>query len=653
MTIGMEQGRQAKGDTWPKVLRYNYETYGDDHIAMRHKHYGVWQPLTWQNYYLNVKHLALGLLSLGFKPGEKILIIGDNSPQWYYAGLAAQAIHGVSVGLFSDSLPSEIKYITENSEATFAVVEDQEQVDKLLEIKEALPLLKKVVFWNYKGLAHYDHDILLGYREVLQLGKAYEAEHPGHFENNVENGGADDICAIIYTAGTTGKSPKGAVHTFRSLRAGAEYLLKLDPWSDKDNVVPYLPPVWINEQWVGIGCHLLSAAALNFAEAPETLQRDSRETGPSIVIYGARVWESLAATVQARILGADTIKKTAFRLLMPVGYKAAEAGYRKQKPDLLLKMLYILSDIILFKSIKRSLGLSNARICYSTGALISPDVFKFYHALNVSLKSLYGTTEGGALTGAGNDDIHCDTVGPPHSGMEVRTGDAGEIIYRQPGVFAGYFGDKEMTAAVLKEGWFHSGDSGFIREDGHLVFTDRTKDLIDLPGGGKLAPQSIEGRLRFSPFIKDAWVLSDPDGAFVSAVIVIDYNNVSAWAGQKRVSFTSFAELSQAPEVYNLVKKDIERVNHTMPDGSRVKKYVNLHREFDPDEGELTRTRNLRRATLVERHRALIKAMYSGKKEAPIEAHAEYRDGRTGKLKTTIMIASTELPRGKPRGIPK
>jgi len=640
VTIRMEQGRRAKADTWPKMLKYNYETCSDQHIAMRHKHYGVWQPLTWKDYFLNVKHLALGLLSLGFQPGEKILVIGDNAPQWYYAGLAAQAIHGVSVGVFSDSLPSEIEYIAENSEATFAVVEDQEQVDKLLEIREALPLLKKVVFWNYKGLAHYDHELLAGYREVLKLGKAYEAEHPGHFENMLEEGGAEDVCAIIYTAGTTGTAPKGAVHTFRSLRAGAEYLLVLDPWSERDNVVPYLPPVWIHEQWLGVGCHLLSAATLNFAEASETQQRDSRETGPSIVVYGARVWESLASTVQARILRADAVKKTVFRLLMPVGYKAAEARYRKQRPDLFLKMLYVLSDILLFRSIKRDLGLSNARICYSTGALLSPDAFKFYHALNVPLKGLYGTTEGGALTGAGSDDIHFDTVGPPHSGAEVRTGDAGEIIYRQPGVFAGYYRDPELTDAVLKDGWFYSGDSGFIREDGHLVFTDRIKDLLDLPGGEKLAPQSLESRLRFSPFIKDAWVLSGPDGLFVSAVIVMDYNNVRTWAGQRRVAFTSFAELSQAPEVYDLVKTDIERVNRTMPEGSRVVKYVNLHREFDPDEGELTRTRNLRRAALVERHRALIEGIYGGKTEAQMEAQAEYRDGRTGEMRTTMRIAS-------------
>ena len=640
--IGMKQHYKEKGDTWPKVLKYNYEKYGAHGRAMRHKHYGVWHPHSWKDYYLNVKHLALGFLALGFEPGDKVLIIGDNAPQWYYAELAAQANHGMSVGLFSDLLPSEIKYIGENSEARFAMVESQEQIDKFLQIKDALPLLKKIIYWSYKGLARYDDDILVGYREALKLGETFEAEHPGRFEQNVEAGRADDVCAIIYTAGTTGSAPKGAIHTYRTLRAGADHLLQLDPWSEEDNIVPYLPPVWINEQWTGIGCHLLSAGILNFAEAPETQQRDSRETGPSIVFYGARPWESQAAMVQARILGADAIKRFAFRMLMPIGEKMAELKYRKQKPSVFLKILYFFADIILFRSIKRSLGLSNARICYTTGAILSPDAFRFYHALNLPLKSLYGSTEGGALTGAGNDDISLETVGPAHEGTEVKISDDGELIYRQPGVFVGYHKDPEKTDAVLKNGWFHSGDSGFIREDGHIVFLDRLQDLVELDIGDTLAPQNIESRLRFSPYIKDAWVLAGPEGAYVAAIIIINYDNVSRWAGQKRVAYTSFAELSQAPEVYELVKQDIDRVNHTLPPGSKVKKYVNLHKEFDPDEAELTRTRKLRKTFLEERYRELIDAVYADKTEAPIEAQVGDRDGRMGTINTTVRIESVE-----------
>ena len=642
MTTLMEQVHKEKGDTWPKILRYNYEKYGHHHRAMRYKHYGIWQPFTWKDYYLSVKYLALGLLSLGFEPGDKMVIIGDNAPQWYDAELAAQANHGASVGLYSDLTPLEIKYIAENSEARFAVVEDQEQVDKFLQIKHELPLLRKIIYWSYKGLAHYDDPVLMGYGQVLQRGEKYEEEHPGLFEKNVDTGKADDVCAIVYTSGTTGIAPKGAVHTYRTMRAGADFHLHLDPWYENDNVLPYLPPAWMTEQWLGIGCHLLSGSILNFAEEPETQQRDTKETGPNIVSYGARLWESQAAMVQARILGADAIKRFAFRLLMPIGYKMADLKYRKQEPSLFWKILYSLADIALFRPIRGSLGLSNARICYTTGAMLSPDAFRFYHALNFPLKSLYGTTEGGALTGAKNDDISLETVGPVHKGTDVRITDNGELIYRQPGIFVGYYKDPEKTAGVLKDGWFYSGDSGFIREDGHIVFVDRVKDLVELASGDKLAPQFIESRLKSSPYIKDAWVVAGKKRAYASVIIIINYNTVGRWAGQRRVAYTNFAELSQKPEVYGLVKQDIDRINRALPPGARVRKYVNLHKEFDPDEGELTRNRKLRRTFLEERYRELIDAIYSDKIEVPIEARVRYRDGRMGTIKTPLSIKSVE-----------
>jgi long-chain acyl-CoA synthetase len=637
-----EQVYREKGDTWPKILKYNYERYGPNHTAMRHKHHGIWQPYTWKDYYLNVKYLALGLISLGFEPGDKLLIIGDNAPQWYYSELAAQSNHGVSVGLYPDLSPSEIKYIAQNSEARFALVQDQEQVDKFLEIKDELPQLEKIIYWRYKGLTHYDDPILMGYEQVRQLGEKYEEAHTGLFEQNVESSSADDVCAIVYTSGTTGAVPKGAVHTYRTMRAGAEYYLHLDPWQDKDNIVPSLPPVWMTEQWLGIGCHLLSASILNFAEGPETQQEDTREIGPSIVLYGARLWENQVGRVQARIREADALKRLVFRLLMPIGYKMADLKSRKQKPSLFLKILYTFADIALFRPIKDSLGLSNARICYTTGTMLSPEAFRFYHALNLPLKSLYGSTEGGALTGAKNDDIRLETVGPVHQGAEVRITDDGQIIYRQPGIFLGYYNDADESAKVLKDGWFYSGDSGFINEDGHLVFVDRGEDLVQLASGDKLAPQLIESRLRFSPFIKDAWVLAGPDKAYASAIIIIDYESVGRWAGRNRVAYTTYTELSQRPEVYQLVKQDIDRVNQALPPGTKIRKYVNLHKELDPDEAELTRTRKLRKAFMKERYRELIDAIYSNKTEVPVEAQVRYRDGRMGMIKTTLSIQSVE-----------
>jgi long-chain acyl-CoA synthetase len=643
MTIEeIEQVYINKGDTWPKILKYNYEKYGDNHIAMRYKHYGIWQSYTWKKYYLDVKYLALGLLSLGFEPGDKVLIIGDNAPQWYYAELATQANHGISVGAYSDLIPSEIKYIAENSEVGFAVVQDQEQVDKLLQIKDGLPGLKKVIYWNYKGLAHYNDPILMGYEQMLQLGEQYESEHPGLFEQNIETGKADDICALVYTSGTTEAVPKGAVHTYRTMRAGAECYLYLDPWYESDNIIPSLPPVWMTEQWFGIGCHLLSASILNFPEEPETQQQDMREIGPGVVFYGNRLWESQAGMVQAWILDADVIKRFTFRRLMPIGYKMADLKYRKQKPNLLLKIIYALADLALFRPIRDNLGLSNARICYATEAMLCPNTFRFYHALNLPLKSIYGITEGGALTGARNDDIRLDTVGPILKGTELKITKNGEIICRQPGIFVGYYKDPVKTAEVLKDGWFYSGDSGFITQDGHIIFLDRMQDLVELSSGEKMAPQFVESWLRFSPYIKDAWVLAGPDRTYVSAIIVINYESVGRWAGQRRVTYSTFTELSQKPEVYELIKMEINGINQSLSHGVRIKKYVNLHKDFDPNEGELTRTRKLRRKFVERRYRGLINAIYSDKAEVSIKVQVKYRDGRVGTMETAISIKSIE-----------
>jgi long-chain acyl-CoA synthetase len=410
----------------------------------------------------------------------------------------------------------------------------------------------------------------------------------------------------------------------------------LDPWFEDDNVVPYLPPVWINEQWLALGCHLLSACTLNFAEGPETQERDAREIGPSIVFRGARLWESQAATVRARMSGADPVKRLAFGVLMPVGSQMAEAGYRKQKPGLLVRLSYALAGPVLFNPIRRSLGLQKARICYTSGTMLSTDAFKFYHALDLPLKNLYGSTEGGALSGARNDDMRPDTVGPAHKGTEVRVTEKGEIVYRQPGTFVGYYKDPSKTSEVLKDGWFHTGDCGFINDNGHLVLVGRMRSLVRLANGETLGPQSIESRLRFSPYIKDAWVFAGPEALYASAVIVIDYNNVGRWAGEKRVPYSNFAELAQRPEIYELVKQDILSVNTTLSSGSRVRKYVIFPREFDPDEGELTRNRRLRRTILEKRYRELIEAIYRDRTEVGLS------DAGTGTFKTTLRIESVE-----------
>lgn len=640
MNEGTLRDKIDKGDTWPKILKYNFETYGRNHRAMRHKHFGIWQTYSWPDYYLRVKSLALGLLALGLKPGDNVAIIGDNAPEWYYAELAVQADHGIAVGLCPDLPPQDMKYLVKNAEVRFAVVEDQEQVDKILQILPELPLLKKVIYWNYKGLAHYKDPVLIGYRQVLSKGEQYEAEHPGLFEKNVESGKADDLCALIYTSGTCGNSPKGVLHTFRSMKAGAEQYLTLDPWSEDDNLIPSLPPAWMPEQWFSIGCHLLSGCILNFAESPETQQRDIMETDPSVVFYGARIWEGQAAMIQARMLEADKFQRWAYRLLMPVGLRVADLRFQKKRPGPGLIILNWLAARIIFNPLKKSLGLSKARICYSTGALLSPEVIRFYQALNIPLISLYYSTEGGPLTGTGQDLLGLESAGPVLKGVEIKLTDQGEILVRHTGSFIEYYKDPQKTSEALMDGWFHTGDSGFIREDGHLLFVDRVKDRIQLKGGLKLAPQAIESRLRFSPYIKDAWVSAGPDQAYPSAVIIINYEVVSRWAGQRRVAFSGFIDLSQKPEVYGLIKQDIDRVNRSLPPGEKIDKFVNLYRELDPEEGEITRNKKLRRPILEERFRILIEAIYNDRPEVPIEVPVKHRDGKIGTLKTTLFIQS-------------
>ncbi len=392
MIAGTAQWQQDRRDTWPQVLKYNQEKYADHRRAMRHKLRGTWRSFSWQDYYRDVKYLALGLIYLGFETRDKVLIVGNNAPQWYYAELAAQANGGVAVGVHPGLTPSETKHISEESDVRFAIVEDQEQVDKLLEIKDELPLLEKVIYWNYKGLAHYDDPILMGYRQALQLGEQYEKERPGLFEHNVETGQADDVCVIVYTSGTAG-AVMGVGHTYRTMRALADDYLQDDRWYETDNVVPYLPPISMVEHCIGIACHLLSACTLNFAEAPETYRRDAREISPQIVSRQARLWESQATVVQARILDSDVIKRLAFRLCMPIGYRMAGCIYRKQKPNLFLKLLYGLASIVLFKPIRGNLGLSNARICYSSGDKLNPDAMRFYHALALPLREIEEVVE--------------------------------------------------------------------------------------------------------------------------------------------------------------------------------------------------------------------------------------------------------------------
>lgn len=623
-------------DTLPKLVRRNSEEWGDG-VAMAMKDFGIWQRYTWKDYYKKVKYFSLGLISLGLEPGDRVCIIGDNEPQWFWGEFAVQAAGGIATGIFVDSVPSEVKYIAEQSDVKFAIVNDQEQTDKFLKIKEELPSLKKVIYWDPKGLRNYDDPLIISFTEVMELGRKYEQAHPRLFEQNVEKGKGDDIAFIYYTSGTTGL-PKGATLTHKALINTARGFINRYPLSENDDLVSNFPAAWVGDSFFATVPHLLTGARINFPEEPETIAEDTREIGPNFVIYGPRQWESLVSEIQVKMIDAHPMKRFCYHLFLPIGYKIADYNFAGKKPNLFWRALYQVAHLLLFRPLKDKLGLSNVRFAVTGSSVLSLDTFRLIHAIGIELRQNYAGTEAGFISSHAKRDIKFESVGRPAVGTEVRITNDGELLVRSECMFNEYHRDPEKTKEAFKDGWFCTGDAVHISEDGHLIFLDRLKELGELATGVKYAPQYIEGRLRFSPYIKDAMVIGGKDKDFVSAIVNIDFTMVGKWAEKNRVPYTTFVDLSQKKEVANLVQRDLVRVNSYLPEGARAKKFVLLHKEFDPDEAELTRTRKLRRGFLEERYKNLIEEIYSDKDEVIVEASVTYRDGREGLVTTPIKI---------------
>jgi len=623
-------------DTIPKLIRHNYEKLSQ-RTAMSMKNFGIWQGYSWTEYYEKVKYFSLGLISLGLKPGDVVCIIGDNEPEWFWGEFATQAAGGIVTGIFVDSIPSEVKYIAEHSDAKFAIVNDQEQTDKFLEIKDELPLLKKVIYWDPKGLRNYDDPILIAFPEVIKLGREYEQTHPDLFEQNVENGKENDTAFIYYTSGTTGL-PKGATLTHQALINTARAFIDRYPLNETDDLISNFPAAWVGDSFFATIPHLLSGARLNFAEEPETIAQDTREVGPNFVIYGPRQWESLVSEIQIKMFDAHPLKRFAYNLFMPVGYKIADLNFQGRKPNLFWRALYQIAYILLFRALKDQLGLSKVRLAVTGSSVLSLDTFRLIHAIGIELRQNYGSTEAGLISSHGGGEIKFESVGRPALGTEVRITDEGELMVRSNCLFNGYHKDSKKTAETLVDGWCHTGDAVNIDEDGHLLFIDRLEHMGQLSSGIKYAPQYVEGRLRFSPYIKDAMVIGGKDKDFVSAILNIDFAMVGKWAERNHIPYTTFVDLSQKKDVADLVQKDLVRVNGYLPEPARVRRFVLLHKEFDADEAELTRTRKLRREFMEERYKDLIEAIYKDGKEIKVKAPVTYRDGRKGVVATSIKV---------------
>ena len=624
------------GHTIPHIIQDNYEKWGHQ-TAMCMKKFGVWQRYDWKDYYQNVKYFSLGLISLGLEPGDVVCIIGDNEPEWFWGEFAAQAAGGIATGIFVDSIPSEVKYIAAHSDAKFAVVNDQEQTDKFLEIKDELPSLKRVIYWDPKGLKNYDDPMLIGFSEVIKLGKEYEKAHPGLFEQNIEKVKEDDVAFIYYTSGTTGL-PKGAILSHRALITTAREFIRRYPLNENDDLISNFPAAWVGDSFFATIPHLLTGARLNFPEEPETIAEDTREVGPNFVIYGPRQWEGLVSEIQVKMIDAHPLKRFTYNLFLPVGYRIADAKLQGKTPNLFWRALHGIAYWLLFRPLKDKLGLSKVRFAVTGSSVLSLDTFRLIHAIGVELRQNYGSTEAGLISSHSEGEIHFESVGRPALGTEVRITDEGELLVRGDCMFSGYHKDPEKTATALIDGWCHTGDAVNIDKEGHLIFMDRLEHMGELRSGIKYAPQYIEGRLRFSPYIKDAMVIGGRDKEFVSAIINIDFAMVGKWAERHSIPYTTFVDLSQKKEVADLVQKDLVRVNNYLPEPARVRKFVLMHKEVDPDEAELTRTRKLRRDFMEERYKELIDTLYKDGKEITLKAPVTYRDGRKGMVTTSIKV---------------
>jgi long-chain acyl-CoA synthetase len=624
-------------DTFPKLLVRNAETLGDRKVAMREKEFGIWQEFSWKEYHDHVKYFSLGMVSLGLQAGDKVAIIGDNRPEWVWGEVAAQAVGAVPLGLYQDSTLKEVSYIIDHSDASFVLAEDQEQVDKILDMKEQLPKVRYIIYSDPRGMRGYKQPFLLDFKEVENFGRELEQRDPGLFAKNVGATKYEDLAFICYTSGTTG-FPKGAMLSFRNFLSMAANLMEVDNKFEKDEFVSFLPLAWIGEQMMCLSSALLTGFTVNFPEKPETVQENIREIGPSIMFSPPRIWENMTSTVQVKVMDASALKRWMYNWALPVGYAYSDAVFRKEAIPPLLRLKQKLAYALVFRALKDRLGLLRIRSASTGGAALGPDVFKFFNAMGVNLKQIYGQTEISGISCIHREgDINFDSVGKPIPETEIRLTDAGEILSRSPSVFLGYYKNPEETEKTLSDGWLHSGDAGYFTEDGQLIVIDRVKDVMHLNDGTRFSPQFIENKLKFSPYIKECVCLGNQRD-FIASMICIDYPNVGKWAESRRLSYTTYTDLAAKPEVLELLAKEVEKVNVTLPETTRVKKFLPLYKELDADDDELTRTRKVRRAFVGERYKHVIEGIYAGEGAIPIDAIIKYQDGKTSRIRTTLTV---------------
>ena len=627
-------------NTIPKLLLRNARKWPQE-TAIREKDYGIWQSYTWSDSLRNVRDFALGLRALGFAPGDTLGIIGDNRPQLYWAMAAAQSLRGIPVPLFQDSIANEIEYVLNHAEAKIIVAEDQEQVDKILEIKDQLPRLEMIIYDDPRGLRNYNLPFLFNFVRVQEMGRELEQKDPGLFERLVAHGKKDDVAIIPYTSGTTAK-PKGVMLTHANLISAAELFMQVQPLYENDELMAYLPMAWIGDHLLSYVFSFVSGATCNCPEEPETVQRDIREIGPTFLFAPPRIWENLVSQTQIKIEDADRVKRAVARYFISLGIQVTEKRLRKEVIPWHHRFLYRIGEFLIYGPLRDHLGLDRTRFCLTAGAAIGPEVLLFFRALGVNLKQLWASTETSALGTLHRDgDVRPETVGPPVPGVEVRVSEEGELLVRGPNVTRGYYKHPEATQEMWLNGWLRTGDAAVLEPDGHVVIIDRAKDVSRLQSGAVFAPQYIENKLKFSPYIKEAVVIGDRR-PFVAAMINIDSEVVSNWVEKQGIPFAGYIDLSQKREVRALVYREVETVNATLSPELRIRRFLVLHKELDPDDAEITRTRKLRRRFIAQKYSDLIEALYRDATEVTVKALITYEDGRTAEVERTLHIRLVE-----------
>jgi long-chain acyl-CoA synthetase len=629
-------------DTFPKLARANAQRF-PERVAMREKDYGIWQSTTWAAYLADARAIALGLASLGLRRGDKVAIVGDNRPQLYWAVLATQALGGVPVPLYQDSIEKEMEYIVDHAEARFAIVEDQEQVDKLLAVRARCPRLETIVYDDPRGLRAYSETGLMSLAELQEAGRKFEIGHPSYVDEEIDKGHGDDVAIICYTSGTTG-TPKGAMLSHRNLIVTARNAAEFEGLRPDEEILSYLPMAWIGDHIFSYAQAILVGFAINCPESAATVLSDLREIGPTYFFAPPRIWESLLTNVMVRIDDCAWPKRRLVRFFLDLAQDLERARLSGQRTSVWRRLLYPLGRLLVYGPLRDNLGMRRVRRAYTAGEAIGPEIFVFFRSLGINVKQLYGMTEASVFVTIQRDgDVHLDSVGTPIKDVELKISPEGEVLYKSPGVFQGYFKNEAATRQVMLEsGWMRTGDAGFLDGDGHLKIIDRAKDVSRLADGTMFAPKYIENKLKFSPYVKEA-VCVGQDRPFVTTLVNIDLTAVGNWAERRSIAYTSYTDLSQKPEVYELIEHEVARVNRSLLEddvlkGAQIRKFLILHKELDPDDEEITRTRKVRRGYIAQKYAALIEALYGAADRAQVEAKVTYEDGRTGTVRADVRI---------------